>query len=66
MSRTLRFAAYIPRATIQTAIATIIRFSVSDTKPERHVAAAADAGALELAPVDVDRLEHRDRADRCR
>ena len=42
---------------------TIIRFSVSETKPSGTLAATADAGAFDLALVDVDRLEHRDNAD---
>src|SRR5215211_5200595 len=33
-------------------------------EPEGDVARSADAGALELALVDVNGLEHRDRADR--
>src|SRR5690348_4534839 len=31
---------------------------------ERHIAGPADTGALQLALVDVDRLEDRDRPDR--
>ena len=45
------------------AISTIIKFSVSENKSERHVAVAADASAFEFAPVDVNSLEHRDCAD---
>ncbi len=33
---------------------------------QRHVARPAYAGAFEFSPVDIDRLEHRNRANRAR
>lgn len=51
------------RASIQSAIATIITVSVRGTKPDGTFDEPPNAGACEFTPVDVDRLGHRSRVD---
>ena len=44
-------------------MATIMRFSVSEMKPRGTLLSPTDAGAFELAPVHVNRLENRNCSD---